>query len=211
MIAGQANGAVNYPDSVWRCEPGNMIGTLTDRRTHVGSASQVIVNVAQGKLAGVAWVTPTCQNSDHAACGSATGPQWAAGVVNAIGESPFWNSTAIFVMWDEWGGWYDHVPPPHLDFDGLGFRVPLLVISPFANRGYVSHVQYEHGSLLRFIEDRFGLAQMAASDQRANSPASDCFDFAQAPRTFQPFGKPLTLRQALEMRKHESAQLPDEQ
>ncbi len=65
-------------------------------------------------------------------------------MVNAIGESPFWNSTAIFVMWDEWGGWYDHVAPPYVDYDGLGFRVPLLVISPYAKQNYVSHVQYEH-------------------------------------------------------------------
>jgi phospholipase C len=114
-------------------------------------------------------------------------------------------------MWDEWGGWYDHVPPPHLDFDGLGFRVPLLVISPFAKRGYVSHVQYEHGSILKFIEDRFGLSRLAASDTRANSPLTDCFDFTQAPRAFRPFGKPLTLEEALEMQRHESHEVPDAQ
>jgi phospholipase C len=175
------------------------------------SSEQVIVDVAHGQLADVTWVTPTCSNSDHSACGSATGPEWVADVVNAIGESPFWNSTAIFVMWDEWGGWYDHVKPPYADFDGLGFRVPLLVISPFAKHGYVSHVRYEHGSILRFIEDRFGLSRLAASDARANSPEGDCFDFNQPPRRFVPFGKPLRLQDALRLERGESTELPDAQ
>lgn len=89
-------------------------------------------------------------------------------------------------MWDDYGGWYDHVPPPLVDYDGLGIRVPLIVISPYAKQGYVSHVQYEHGSLLKFVEDQFGLARLSASDARANSPASDCFDFSQPPRAFTP-------------------------
>jgi phospholipase C len=150
--------------------------------------AQFLTDVANGELAAVTWITPTGRDSDHPDpnFGSKDGPQWVASVVNAVGESQFWNSTAVFVMWDEWGGWYDHVPPPYLDFDGLGFRVPLLVISPYAKQKYVSHVQYEHGSILRFVEDTFGLARLAASDTRANSPAADCFNFAQAPRPFVP-------------------------
>jgi phospholipase C len=175
----------------------------------IGSSAQVIVDVAHGKLADVTWVTPTCQDSDHGACGTRDGPEWVSDVVDAIGESPFWNSTAIFVMWDEWGGWYDHVAPPHLDFDGLGFRVPLLVISPFAKPGYVSHVQYEHGSVLKFIEDRFDLPRLAASDARANSPAGDCFDFTRPPRKFTPFGNPLRLQDALRKARNESTAEPD--
>ncbi len=178
-------------------------------RNVIGSSAQVILDVAGGQLADVTWVTPTCKNSDHGACGSRSGPEWVSDVVDAIGESPFWNSTAIFVMWDEWGGWYDHVAPPHLDFDGLGFRVPLLVISPFAKHGYVSHVQYEHGSLLRFIEDRFGLPRLAASDTRANSPAGDCFDFTQTPRKFVPFGNPRRVQDALREIRKESTREPD--
>jgi phospholipase C len=112
-------------------------------------------------------------------------------------------------LWDEWGGWYDHVKPPYLDFDGLGFRVPLLVISPYAKRGYVTHVRYEHGSLLKFIEDRFDLPRLSASDTRANSPAFDCFDFTQSPRKFQPIGKPLSVQEALRMERNESAEEPD--
>jgi phospholipase C len=175
----------------------------------VTSSEQVIVDVGRGRLADVTWVTPSCRHSDHAACGSATGPGWVADVVDAIGESKFWSSTAIFVMWDEWGGWYDHVKPPYEDFDGLGFRVPLLIVSPYAKRDYVSHVQYEHGSILRFIEDRFGLQRLGASDARANSPAADCFDFTQPPRKFVPFEKPLPLRDALRIERTEGTQEPD--
>lgn len=143
-------------------------------------------DVAAGHLSAVTWVTPTCRNSDHAACDSPHGPQWVASLVNAVGNSQFWNSTAIFIMWDDYGGWYDHVAPPFVDYDGLGIRVPLIVVSPYAKQGYVSHVQYEHGSILKFIEDIFGLPRLAASDTRANSPAGDCFDFSQSPRPFVP-------------------------
>ena len=160
----------------------------------VTPSSQFLTDVGNGTLGAVTWITPTCANSDHGGCLSKTGPQWVASVVNAIGESPFWNSTAIFVMWDEWGGWYDHVAPPYVDYDGLGFRVPLLVISPYAKQNYVSHVQYEHGSILRFIEDTFGLARLSASDRRANSPAADCFDFGKGPRAFRPFATQMTAR-----------------
>ena len=143
-------------------------------------------DVKNGVLPAVSWVTPTCGNSDHAGCFASHGPAWVASLVNAIGKSQYWNSTAIFVMWDDYGGWYDHVPPALVDYDGLGIRVPLLVISPYAKQGYVSHVQYEHGSILKFVEDRFGLPRLSASDARATSPESDCFDFSQPPRTFVP-------------------------
>jgi phospholipase C len=140
------------------------------------------------------WVTPTCATSDHAGCGSNQGPAWVASVVDAIGTSKFWNSTAIFVFWDEWGGWYDHVAPPYVDYDGLGFRVPMLIISPYAKQNYVSHVQYEHGSMLKFAEDVFGLGRLSAADTRANSPAADAFDFTQKPRAFSSFASKRTQR-----------------
>ena len=87
-----------------------------------------------------------------------TGPDWVASLVNAVGESKYWSSSAIFIFWDDYGGWYDHVAPAMVDYDGLGFRVPMLIISPYAKKGYISNVQYEHGSILRFVEDQFGLA-----------------------------------------------------
>jgi phospholipase C len=143
-------------------------------------------DVKNGRLQAVSWVTPTCKNSDHAGCDTNHGPQWVASLVNAVGNSPYWNSTAIFVFWDDYGGWYDHVAPPFVDYDGLGIRVPLLIVSPYAKHGYVSHVQYEHGSILKFVEDQFGLGRLSASDRRAKSPAADCFNFKQKPRAFVP-------------------------
>jgi phospholipase C len=152
----------------------------------ISPQTKFLTDIKAGTLASVTWITPTCANSDHVNCGGKMGPHWVATLVNAIGASKFWDSSAVFVMWDEWGGLYDHVPPPYVDYDGLGMRVPLLVISPYAKKKFVSHVQYEHGSVLRFIEDQFGLGRLAASDARANSPAADCFDFTKPPRKYVP-------------------------
>jgi phospholipase C len=142
-------------------------------------------DVKQGKLRDLTWVTPTCENSDHAGCRSKTGPSWVASLVNAIGESKYWNSTAIFIFWDDYGGWYDPAPPKMLDYDGLGIRIPMLVVSAYAKEGHVSHVHYEHGSILKFVEDTFGLARLAPSDTRATSPEADAFDFTAPPRKFE--------------------------
>lgn len=150
-----------------------------------------IADVGAGRLPNFTWITPVCMNSDHVNCGGGFGPSWVTSLVNAVGKSKFWNTTAIFVIWDDWGGLYDHVPPPYKDFDGLGFRVPLLVISPYAKRNHVSHVQYETASVLTFAEDLFGLDRLAAADKRASSPAGDCFNFNRAPRAFVPIQAPL--------------------
>ncbi|MGB8909602.1 MAG: alkaline phosphatase family protein [Candidatus Cybelea sp.] len=166
--------------------------------------SQFLKDIAKGKLRNVTWITPTCANSDHPGCNSDTGPSWVTSLVNAIGESQFWDTTAIFILWDDPGGWFDPVAPQYLDNDGLGFRIPLLVISPYAKQNYVSHVNYEFGSVLRFTEDQFGLGRLGASDMRANSPAGDCFDFSQQPRQFVPFtsryDRKYFLHQPLDMR-----------
>ena len=116
--------------------------------------------------------------------GYGKGPTWIASVVNAVGKSKFWDSTAVFIMWDDWGGWYDPVKPRYVNYDGLGFLVPLLIVSPYAKQGYVSHVHYETASVLRFIEDNFGLGHLAASDTRASDPAADALDYHQQPRKF---------------------------
>jgi phospholipase C len=150
-----------------------------------------ITDVRKGNLENFTWVMPVCDDSDHVNCPGGYGPSWVAALVNTVGKSKFWDSTAIFVQWDDWGGTYDHVPPPFVDPDGLGFRVPLLVISPYAKQNYVSHVQYETASVLRFAEDLFGLDRLAAADKRAISPAADCFNFSQPPRKFVPIRAPL--------------------
>jgi phospholipase C len=165
-------------------------------------------DVKHGRLRAVSWITPTCENSDHAGCGSNTGPSWVASLVNAVGESKYWNSTAIFIFWDDYGGWYDPVPPKMVDYDGLGMRLPLLIVSPYTKRGYVSHVHYEHGSILRFIEEQFGLPALTASDSRANSPQYDSFDLTQRPRPFVPIKAPhdasYFMRQPLDSRMPDS-------
>ncbi|HVR46300.1 MAG TPA: alkaline phosphatase family protein [Candidatus Binatia bacterium] len=147
-------------------------------------------DVAAGRLASFTWITPLCPDSDHPICGGGYGPSWVTSLVDAIGKSKFWNSTAIFVQWDDWGGFYDHVPPPYRGYDGLGFRVGLLVISPYARKDRVIHTQYETASVLRFAEDLFGLAQLTDADHRATSPAADCFDFSAPPRKFVPINSP---------------------
>jgi phospholipase C len=152
----------------------------------VSPETNVLSDVPRSGLPDVTWVTPSFTNSDHPGSLSNTGPQWVTSVVNAIGKSPDWNSTAIFILWDDWGGWFDHVEPPQIDAMGLGFRVPLIVVSPYAKRGYVSHVQHEFGSILHFTEETFGLAALAASDARADD-FSDCFDFRQSPQPFARF------------------------
>lgn len=158
----------------------------------IAPQTQVLKDASNNGLADVTWVTPSKPDSDHPSDGPA-GPSWVGSVINAIGESPYWNSTAIVVVWDDYGGWYDDAKPPQLDFRGLGIRVPCLIVSPYAKQGYVSHVQYEYGSILRFIEEVFGLpagaigpAAKGYTDGRATS-LDDAFDFTQAPRQFTPF------------------------
>jgi phospholipase C len=143
-------------------------------------------------LANFTWITPVCDDSDHVNCPGGYGPSWVSALVNTVGKSKFWDSTAIFIQWDDWGGLYDHVaPPPPYYRDSLGFRVPLLILSPYAKGDYVSHVQYETASVLRFAEDLYGLGQLAPADKRAASPAADCFNFTQKPRKFVEIKAPL--------------------
>jgi len=139
---------------------------------------------AQGKLAAVTFVIPDAAWSDHPAAPTDYGPSWVGDVINGIGTSKYWKDTAIVVVWDDWGGFYDDAPPPQLDYLGLGIRTPILIVSPYAKRGYVSHTQYEYGSILKFIEQAFALPSLHATDDRANSLV-DSFDFTQAPRPFE--------------------------
>jgi len=157
----------------------------------VSPETQIFSDISYGQLPAVSWIVPNRQNSDHpSGPGGDTGPSWVASIVNAIGQSSYWPNTAIVVVWDDWGGFYDHVPPPFFDqWGGLGFRVPLLIVSPYAREaipsqpGYISHTQYEFGSILRFIEDTFNLGSLGTTDARATS-IIDSFDFTQPPRSF---------------------------
>jgi phospholipase C len=181
----------------------------------VSPETTVLRDAAKGDLASITWVVPTAQDSDHPfpveltgekfAVRGQYGPDWVASVVNAVGESSAWESSVIFVVWDDWGGWYDHVKPPHLDRMGLGFRVPLIVISPWAKRHYVSHVQHEFGSLVKFTELAFNLPPLHTTDDRSDDLA-DCFDFSQTPAAFVPIP---TLRQQTFFEQPHGEEVPD--
>jgi phospholipase C len=152
----------------------------------ISPSERVLTDIKSGQLAGVTWVAPADQWSDHCGKhGTTEGPSWVSAIVNAVGESKYWKSTAIFITWDDWGGWYDHVAPPIDNAYELGFRVPLVVVSPYARKAYVSKVQHEFGSLLAFTEETFGIPKGAlkSTDVRADD-LYDAFDFSQKPRAF---------------------------
>jgi phospholipase C len=163
------------------------------KRRVISPPQQILVDAAKGRLARVSWVVPDFEWSDHPYSGTDYGPSWVASIVNAIGSSPDWQSTAIVVLCDDWGGFYDNVPPPQVDFRGLGIRVGCLIVSPYV-RPHVSHTVYEFGSVLKFIEDAFGLPPLGPqsagyTDTRANSIV-DSFDFSKPARAFRPIGAP---------------------
>ncbi len=139
----------------------------------------VLSDIESANLPQVSWVIPSLANSDHPLGVSKAGPDWVTSIVNEIGASPYWDNTVVFITWDDWGGWYDHVPPPQIDAMGMGFRVPLIVVSPWAKRGYISHQQHEFGSLLKFLETRYSLPSLGTRDALSDD-LSDCFDFTQS-------------------------------
>jgi phospholipase C len=119
-----------------------------------------------GTLPAVSWIDPNGKASEHPTALVSTGQAYTTGLINAIMNSPDWSSTAIFLSWDDWGGFYDHVQPPAVDANGFGLRVPGIVISPFARSGYIDHQLLSHDAYNKFIEDVF------LGGQRLN-PATD--------------------------------------
>jgi phospholipase C len=159
----------------------------------------ILTDIAEGQLAAVSWVIPSGQNSDHAgSLGNNGGPSWVTSIVNAIGDSSYWANTAVIITWDDWGGWYDHVAPSQVITNGTswgsgyvyGFRVPLIVVSPYAKPGYISHVTHDFGSILNFVEHNFRLASLGYADAHADNLA-DCFNFGQTPLQFRAIESPL--------------------
>jgi phospholipase C len=161
----------------------------------ISPQTRVLSDIQKGQLAQVTWIVPDWNHSDHPG-GTNEGPDWVAAIVNAIGRSKFWDSTAIFITWDDWGGWYDHVNPPVVDRMGPGFRVPLLVVSPWAKHGYVSHQFHEESGFLTFIEKNFGLPDLGVRDAFTDD-FEDCFDYTQKPPTFRHIPSRLTARDIL--------------
>ena len=147
------------------------------------SSTQIITDAKANNLPNVSFVTPgEDSQSDHPPQPTQPAQNFVSSIVNAIMHSSEWNSTAIFVTWDDFGGWYDHVPPPQVDGIGLGPRVPLLVISPWAKPGYISSQQGEFASFDKFIEEVFSLPSLGARDSLAStSDLMDYFNFSQTP------------------------------
>ncbi|HWY53900.1 MAG TPA: alkaline phosphatase family protein [Terriglobales bacterium] len=182
------------------CAPANSVCTGPDWVNNVVlNNTQVLTDISSGQLPAVSWVIPTGQASDHPGNNNGTGPSWVASIVNAIGGSSYWSNTAVIITWDDWGGWYDHVPPPKVIEDRTswgsgyvyGFRVPLIIVSPYAKVGYVSHVTHDFGSILKFIEQIFSLPSLGYADAAADD-LSDCFNFSQTPLQFHTIAAPLS-------------------
>lgn len=145
------------------------------------SSAQFLADAKSGQLPAVSWLLPPAGDSGHPPDSVCASENWIVSVLNAVMQGPDWNSTAVFVTWDDFGGFYDHVAPPQVDQFGLGPRVPLLIISPYAKAGYVSHTVYDHSSVLKFIETRYNLQPLATRDAAASNML-DSFDFSAAPQ-----------------------------
>jgi phospholipase C len=163
---------------------------------HVFPDTQFATDAAAGKLPNVTWLVTTgkssygtggggssssVDNNEHPPGSICNGENWTVAQINALMTGSDWPSSAVFVTYDDFGGFYDHVPPPPVDIYGLGPRVPLLIISPYAKKGYISHTQYELSSMIKFAEEVFGLPSLGQRDVLAND-TTDSFDFTQTPR-----------------------------
>ena len=162
----------------------------------VSPETTILSDIGDGTLPAVSYVIGTFPNSDHAGqtVPSSNGPRWVTSIFNAIGKSAYWKNSAVILTYDDWGGWYDHVQPHTFNAFEAGFRIPLVIDSPYAKRGYVSHKVHYMGSILHFIEANWALGSLNTSDARSDA-LDDCFDFAQAPLRYVPVdaGDPLAV------------------
>jgi phospholipase C len=152
---------------------------------HIWPVDDLLRDIQADALPSVTWVTPRFQLSDHPPFSTKHAHNWVTDVVNAVMRSGMWESTAIFITWDEWGGLYDHVEPPKIDGVDLGFRVPMLVISPYARRGYVDDARAEFSAPLRFIAENWGLPRQTPRI-RGSHDFEHVFDFGRPPRRPDP-------------------------
>jgi phospholipase C len=165
-------------------------------KQHVFPDTQFAADAAAGKLPAVTWLVTTgkssygtgggggssVDNNEHPPGSVCTGENWTVTQLNALMQGPEWSSSAVFLTYDDFGGFYDHVAPPTVDLYGLGPRVPFLIISPYAKTGYISHTQYELSSVIKFAEEVFGLPSLGQRDATAND-TTDSFDFTQSARS----------------------------
>jgi phospholipase C len=167
-------------------------------KDNVRPVDQFLASANDGSLPSVSWLAPTGNTSEHPSGPSTirTGMAYVTRLINAVMQGPDWDTTAIFLTWDDWGGFYDHVVPPRVDNMGLGLRVPALVISPYAKQGYIDSNTYSFDSYIKLIEDRFLGGErldpktMSRPDSRPTvrerlkiyGNLTDAFDFTQEPR-----------------------------
>src|SRR2546427_1538132 len=140
----------------------------------------LVSDVATGNLPQVAYVDPETDSriSEHPPGDVAVGTAWTVQTIRSIQASSTWGSTSILLTWDESGGFYDHVPPSQVDEWGYGFRVPMIVVSPFAKRGWIDHDVMDHTSIVKFIADNWGLAYLTNREARAGN-LTNAFNFAR--------------------------------
>jgi phospholipase C len=141
--------------------------------SNVVPSNQFITDVKQGSLPSVSWLVSGQRQSDHPPSSICIGENWVVRQMDALMRSPLWKSTVVFLTWDDFGGFYDNVPPPRLNRIALGPRVPTIVISPYARLHYIDHATYDFASILRYIEDKYHLAPLAVYDRNALDIGSD--------------------------------------
>jgi phospholipase C len=147
----------------------------------VVDSSNFVTDVQNNQLPSVSWVITPFWQSEHPDASTCEGENATVTEMNALMQNQaLWKTTAVFIVWDDFGGMYDHIAPPNVDTFGLGPRVPFLVISPYARKAHISTTQYEFSSVLKFIEERFGLAPLSTRDANAND-ITDAFNFTQKP------------------------------
>jgi phospholipase C len=148
---------------------------------HIVPLEEYFTDLDQGTLPAVAYVVPSGA-SEHPPGSILAGQRFVKSLLNGLMKSSAWPNSAFLWTYDDWGGWYDHVPPPQVDEHGYGFRVPALLVSPYARKGFIDSTELDYTSILKFIEDNYALAPLAERDARAISIVN-AFDFSQPPRS----------------------------
>ncbi len=182
---GYADALAGHPDPLYIFEHQPFVyykqfgdGTAA-KAEHLKDETEFIASLQNGTLPAVSYLKPIGEDDEHSGYAAVdSSEQGAVRWVQAIQNSPYWKDTAIFITYDDFGGFYDHVPPPKIDRWGPGGRVPMLIISPYAKKGFVDHTQYDHTSTLKFIETRWGLEPLTTRDSAAND-MTNAFDFEQ--------------------------------
>ncbi len=152
--------------------------------SHLVPNEQYFRDLRDGTLPAVAWIVPNEPESEHPVWDIRIGMWYTTAFVNALIKSPYWKNTVLVITWDDYGGFFDHVPPPRVDRYGYGPRVPTIIVSPYARQGYVDHTQYDFTSVLRFIEERHSLKPLTSRDRNANSLAGS---LAASPQSAMPY------------------------